>query len=185
MRKQDGFTIVELIIVIAVIGIIAAIAVPDFMSYMPKARLKSAARDLYSNLQRAKIGAIKSNKKWAIVFNADARTYAVCSGKGPDNSWGGTNDVVKKVILSDYGSGVTFGKGSAADPIGGTFGNDFITYSSPRNVVVMNSRGTGNSGYVYLTNASNTSCYGVGTRSSGVVILRRWLGADAPEPWGG
>jgi len=184
MRKQDGFTIIELIIVIAVIGIMAAIAVPNFLSYLPDVRLKSAARDLYSNLQQVKIGAIKSNKKWAIVFNADARMYEVCSGKGPDNSWGGTNDVVKKVILSDYGSGVTFGKGSATDPIGGTFGNDFITYSSPRNVVVMNSRGTGNSGYVYLTNASNISCYGVGTRSSGVVILRRWIGADAPEPWG-
>ncbi|MEE8430495.1 MAG: GspH/FimT family pseudopilin [Candidatus Desulfatibia sp.] len=185
MRKQDGFTIVELIIVIAVMGIMAAIAVPNFMSYLPDARLKSAARDLYSNLRRAKIGAIKSNKKWAIVFNADAGTYEVCSGKGPDNSWRGTdNDVVKKVILSDYGSGVTFGRGSATDPIGGTFGNDFITYSSPRNVVVMNSRGTGNSGYVYLTNASNISSYGVGTRSSGVVILRRWLGADAPDPWG-
>jgi prepilin-type N-terminal cleavage/methylation domain-containing protein len=183
MRKQDGLTIIELIIVIAVMGIMAAIAAPNFLSWLPQYRLKSAARDLYSYLQWAKIGAIKSNKKWAIVFNADARTYEVCSGKGSDNSWGGTNDVVKKVILSDYGSGVTFGKGSASDPIGGTFGNDFITYSSPKNVVVMNSRGTGNSGYVYLTNASNISCYGVGTRSSGVIILRRWIGADAPEPW--
>ena len=183
MRKQDGFTIIELIIVIVVIGIMTAIAVPDFLSYLPDARLKRAVRDLYSNLQRAKIGAIESNKKWAIVFSADAGMYEVCSGKGPDNSWGGINEVVKKVILSDYGSGVTFGRGSAVDPIGGTFGNDFITYSSPKNVVVVNSRGTGNSGYVYLTNASNISCYGVGTRSSGVVILRRWIGADAPEPW--
>ncbi len=183
MRKQKGFTLIELIIVIAVIGIMTAITIPNFLSWLPQYRLKSAARDLYSNMQRAKIGAIGSNKKWAIVFNADARTYEVCSGKGPDNSWGGTNDVVKKIILSDYGSGVTFGKGSASDPIGGTFGNDFITYSSPKNVVVMNSRGTGNSGYVYLTNASNISCYGVGTRSSGVVILRRWINADASEPW--
>ena len=184
MRKQDGFTIIELIIVIVVIGIMTAIAVPDFLSYLPDARLKRAVRDLYSNLQRAKIGAIKSNNKWAIVFNADAGMYEVCSGKGPDNTWGGTNDVVKKVILSDYGSGVTFGRGSAVYPIGGTFGNDFITYSSPKNVVVVNSRGTGNSGYVYLTNASNISCYGVGTRSSGVVILRRWINADASDPWG-
>ena len=184
MYKQDGFTIIELIVVIAVIGIMAAIAVPNFLSWLPRYRLKSAARDLYSYLQRAKIGAIKSNKKWAIVFNADAGIYEVCSGKGPDNTWGGTNDVVKKVILSDYGSGVTFGKGSASDPIGGTFGSDFITYSSPKNVVVMNSRGTGNSGYVYLTNSSNISCYGVGTRSSGVIILRRWINADASDPWG-
>ena len=164
-------------------GVMAAIAVPNFLSWLPEVRLKSAARDLYSNLQLAKIGAIASNKKWAIVFNADAGMYEVCSGKGPDNSWGGINEVVKKVVLSDYGSGVTFGRGSAADPIGGTFGNDFITYSSPKNVVVMNSRGTGNSGYVYLANSSNLSCYGVGTRSSGVVILRRWIGADASEPW--
>jgi len=183
MWKRDGFTIIELIIVIAVIGIIAAVSVPNFLSYLPDARLKSAARDLYSNLQQAKISAIKSNKQWAIVFNADAGVYEVCSGKGSDDSWRGTdNDVAKKVVLRDYGSGVTFGKGSAADPIGGTFGSDFITYASPRNVVVLNSRGTGNSGYVYLTNSGNISCYGVGTRSSGVIILRRLIGADTLEP---
>ena len=175
MRKQDGFTIIELIVVIAVIGIIAAIAVPDFMSYLPDARLKSAARDVYSNLQMAKMGAIKSNSSWAVVFNASDGTYQVCSGKGADNSWGGTdNDVVKTVDLNDYGSGVTFGKGKATSPIGGTFGVDFITYSSPANVAVMNARGTSNGGYAYLTNVTDSSCIGVGTRSSGIIRLLVW-----------
>ena len=100
MGKQSGFTIVEIIIVIAVLGIMAAIGVPNFLNWLPKYRLQSAARDLYSNLYLAKISAIKNNTSWAIVFNVDANTYQVCSGKGPDNSWGGPNIVVKTVILS-------------------------------------------------------------------------------------
>ncbi len=173
MEEQDGFTMLELIIVIAVISVMAAIAVPNFLSWLPQYRLKSAARDLYSNLQRAKIGAIKSNKKWAIVFNADARTYEICSGKGPDNSWGGTNDVVKKIVLSDYGSNITFGNGSATKPVATTFGNG-ITYSRPTDVAVLNSRGTSNSGYVYLTNSTNIACIAVGSSSSGVVKFLEW-----------
>jgi len=175
MRKKDGFTILELVIVIVVLGVMAAIVVPNFLGYLPKYRLRSATRDLYSNLYLAKISAIKNNASWAIVFNASGGEYEVCSGKGADNSWGGTdNEVVKKVVFSDYGSGVTYGNGCADTPIGSTFGNDFITYSSPKNVAVLNSKGTSNGGYVYLTNSTNTSCYGVGTRSSGVVRLLEW-----------
>ena len=125
-----------------------------------------------------------NNASWAIAFNADAGSCEVCSGKGDDNSWrGNDNIVVKKVVLSDYGRGVTFGQGRAATPIGGTFGTDFITYSRPVNVLVLNDRGTSNAGYVYLTNSSNDACYGVGTRSDGTIIFRQWIGTDAPGSW--
>ena len=174
MCREDGFTIIEIVIVIVVIGIMAAVGVPNFLNWLPKYRLQSAARDLYSNLYLAKINAIKSNASWAIVFNVNAGTYQVCSEKGPDNSWGGTdNEVIKKVVLSDYGSSVTYGKGSAAKPVATTFGNG-VTYSSPNDVAVLNSRGTSNSGYVYLTNSTNTSCIAVGTSFSGIVRLVEW-----------
>lgn len=42
MRSHKGFTLVEMVVVIAIIGVLAAILVPSLMTYIKKARLKTA-----------------------------------------------------------------------------------------------------------------------------------------------
>lgn len=42
MKNNRGFTLVELVVVIAIIGVLAAILVPSMLNYVKKARLKSA-----------------------------------------------------------------------------------------------------------------------------------------------
>ncbi|MBW2005451.1 MAG: GspH/FimT family pseudopilin [Deltaproteobacteria bacterium] len=175
--KKNGFTLIELIVAIAIMGIAAAIAIPGFSRWLPNYRLRSAARDVYSNMQLAKMGAVRANMTWRIVFDTGAGSYSLWS-PGPNGDWdGGTGDdeqVRPTVDLSSYESGVAYGHGNATDDIPGNGAPpaDDITYAS--DVAVFNSRGTGSGGYVYLENNKNTTTYAIGTRTSGVILLRKW-----------
>jgi type IV pilus assembly protein PilA len=62
-RKQEGFTLIELMIVVAIIGILAAIAIPNFLTY----QLKSRQAEAKTNLQ-----AIKTSE---VAFQAERGCY--------------------------------------------------------------------------------------------------------------
>lgn len=186
MTRKNGFTLVDLVATVSVLGIVVTIGIPAFSTWLPDQRLKTAARDLYSNMQLTKIGAIKSNAQWAIVFDAGATTgrYFICSDDGANDTWDGPaamggDDVAERTLdLANYSSGVAYGSGNATDDIpgGGSAPPDTITYSS--DVAVFNPKGTSNGGYVYLQNSKNATTYGVGTLASGVTRLFKWTGAD-------
>jgi prepilin-type N-terminal cleavage/methylation domain-containing protein len=100
MRKDKGFSLVEVMTVIGIMAIVLAIAVPDFISYADGMKLRSASRDLYSTLQKTRMNAIRQNTRWAVEFTSstyrvvDCGPDNVCSGSGlADNINGKTTDI--------------------------------------------------------------------------------------------
>lgn len=75
MTHRRGFTLLELIIVITVFGIIAAISIPALNSTTRRSELRAAAREMYGHFQRAKSEAIKRNQPVAIVFDTSGVDY--------------------------------------------------------------------------------------------------------------
>ena len=80
VNERAGFTLIELMFVIAIIGIMLGIAVPNVMKWLPDQRLKSSASDLYSNIQKAKIEALKQDANVIIIFTTGA--YVPAGKKG-------------------------------------------------------------------------------------------------------
>src|SRR5713101_7240336 len=75
-QAERGFTLAELVILVAVIGILSVMAVPSFLRYYQAAALKSAAQQLVALVNQAREVAIKENTKvCAKLSSATQMTY--------------------------------------------------------------------------------------------------------------
>lgn len=66
-NPQSGFTLIEVMVVIAIVGIFITIAAPSFTSFINTMRIKSASFDLVNDLNLARSEAIKRNADVVVV----------------------------------------------------------------------------------------------------------------------
>jgi len=69
MKKNSGFTLVELMVTIAIVSLLATGVAINYTTWVDNFRLSGSARDVYSALQAAKLSAIKGSYwLWLILM---------------------------------------------------------------------------------------------------------------------
>lgn len=137
MIKQDnGVTLIELLVTMAIIAVIVAIAAPQLGLFQSKSGVRECATDLIQYMRVARAMAIKENREYLIVFDTtagnqryligfdgdgdnnlitpDSDTFGICkdvdSDRLPegDNLVNGVPACVRVINLSDCGNNITF-----------------------------------------------------------------------------
>ena len=82
MKKSSGFTLMELMITIAILAVMSAIAIPNLISWFPQYRLNVAAREMVSTIQMARLKAIRGNTDIVVAINSGNDTVTVFQDDG-------------------------------------------------------------------------------------------------------
>lgn len=175
MRRNTGFTLMELMIVIAVIGILVGIAVPGIIGWLPNYRFRAAREDLFSNFQKAKLTAIKRNCNCTITFNqpigGKTYDYVVFADADNDLEYDAGEDVITRVLWTDY-KGVSFdtteGGGDGLTFTNNDDGLPSLAFRS--NGLTRNNGGGAGFGTVYLKNTKGRTAKLVVSSVGGIKI---------------
>jgi len=111
--KQSGFTLIELMIVLTILGVCAGIAIPNLLSYMPKYRLNGAARQVMADLMWARMQAVSQNNRFRVFFSTN-HEYKILDDDDNDNEFDNGEWTQTQNIQQEY-SNVTFS--ATANPI--------------------------------------------------------------------
>lgn len=140
-HSQRGFTLIELMIVLGILAVLAGFSIPTLNVYLPGYRTKTAARDLVSELQRARLRAIAKNKRHTLSVNTTAQTITLTEeGNGVPvtvYTFGNTPPAVPK---GPHFKGVLIGRTTTYPGPLSSFTssntNDLVTFVTPSNLTI-------------------------------------------------
>lgn len=107
-QKNSGFTLIEMMVTVAVAAILLTIAIPSFTHMIEQNRLKSTAETLYADLRFARSEAIKRNRTVRVSFYVNGSDWCYglkvdvncdCTGTNPNKPCEIAG--VEKVVNSD------------------------------------------------------------------------------------
>ena len=157
LRDKRGVTLLELMVVMAIVGTMTAIAVPSYYAMLPHLRVKGASRDVAEALQVARIKAVANNTSYIVQFNYYNGSPANYLSMGPMIT---STTFTHELDSSHYGwNGVEIRSDWASAPE--VFASGMVTFKSDGTASVDGNSMLGNQGAIYLLPASHSECYRV------------------------
>lgn len=98
-QRSLGFTLVELMIVVAVVAVLAALALPSFRDYFDKAQVRGAADGLVTMIVDARGESVKRNRDVNISFNGSSSVW--CAGANGATEPGTAGNVIQPALSCD------------------------------------------------------------------------------------
>lgn len=157
-KNTKGFSLIELLVVVALAGILAAIAFPSFTQWRQNMEYREAARDVVSVLRDARSRAISTNREHRVEFDAVNRQYKMRRGNLAANSNWDVAEVVSVVV-----------KNWVILPVGV---NMMYTATCNSNVdidIEFNPNGTSGTGTICIRDSNNTTRFSITVASTGRV----------------
>lgn len=159
-----GFTLIEVMVVIILIGIILLFAVPNFSSIQRRARIRAGAQEIGQDLRSVRERALASGQRFYAVKDDSTKSYHVYLPDGTQQ----TRD-----LGATTGGNLSFGATNAGagipeDPDGLVGSFDFVTGDT----LWFEPRGSMSRGAIYLTDGKED--YAVGVTSLGMIRVYVW-----------
>ena len=99
-----GFTLIEMLIAVALIGVISAATLPGFAGFLNGQKVNLAARNVYTAMQLTKSSAIQQNSKIALVFDSTRGSWCIFdrSIESTSTTCSGTTNTLETGVLRKY-----------------------------------------------------------------------------------
>jgi prepilin-type N-terminal cleavage/methylation domain-containing protein len=165
--NKHGFTLLELMIAVAITAILSAIAIPSFSNLIESHKVSSMSSDLYSEYSRAKSAAFSNN-----------RTVAICASSDGESCDASTIDTLGQQNFSDgfisyIPSLNTAATGISPEALIGVFQADGVDIQfHAATDLAINARGMSNTGKFVICyyNLSNEDAVQLNITAAGQVI---------------
>lgn len=153
-KSAKGFSLIELIVVIGLVAVLAAVASPYFMKFRYNTNLKEAVRAISGDIQLYKQKAVTENIGYRINFNESTNEYTV-----------------QKETALNSGSYANLTTRKVAESYNGIILSD-SSFSGGASHVTFNTRGTSTAGHVILTHNKTLSSANITTTVMGRVRIK-------------